>query len=275
MFKLITSVHEKQILSIIEKFESTSISNLANSLDILINQIRSDIPEKKKISYGRYTIIKKLGIFIYPLLSDKNIDIKDFVYTIFNNTEHDEFVRSLSVQILSVYGNETGNLDDSLKLFEKASCDDSWEVRECSQGFVRKLVKNHPDKIHKWYLKMVTSKNPMQRRFASESLRPVADNKWFRNKPEFAFSIIENLYKEPEQYPRSSIGNSLSDWMRVDETSTFEIVKKLAINGDKNSYWIAYRACRNYVKKEPIIVMNLLKTDKYTYKSKTYFRKDY
>lgn len=115
----------------------------------------------------------------------------------------------------------------------------------------------------------------MARRFASESIRPVADNQWFKKNPEFCFKIIENLYAESKDYPRSSVGNNLSDWSRIDPERVYSIVEKLVESGDKNSYWIANRACRNLVKKEPIRVMDLLKTDTYKYKTNIYHRKDY
>ena len=35
-------------------------------------------PEKKKISYGRYSIIKELGLELYPLLLEYEIDVYDF-----------------------------------------------------------------------------------------------------------------------------------------------------------------------------------------------------
>ncbi|MCD4792139.1 MAG: hypothetical protein K8R54_02815 [Bacteroidales bacterium] len=41
------------------------------------------------------------------------------------------------------------------------------------------------------------------------------------------------------------------------------IVKELVASNDKNSYWIAYRTCRNLVKKYPLKVMDLLKIDEY------------
>jgi hypothetical protein len=46
----------------------------------------------------------------------------------------------------------------------------------------------------------------------------------------------------------------------------------LVASGDKNSYWIAYRACRNLVKKDPKRVMNLLGIDEYRYKKTVYKR---
>lgn len=275
MFTLITKKHEDKILKLINEIEAYDVSEIVAGFDKIIEKIRKDIPEKKRISYGRYSIIKKMGIYIYPLLCDKNIKVYDLASEIFNNPEHEQFVRSLSIQLLTIFGEKSGELENVLPLLEKAAMDKNWEVRECSAGFVSKLIKKYPDNMHKWYLKMVKSKNPMQRRFACESLRPVADNKWFKKDPDFAFSIIKNLYKEFEDYPRTSVGNSLSDWMRIDEEKTLKIVRRLANNGNKNSYWIAYRACRNLVKKEPILVMDILKIDQYIYKDRKFYRENY
>lgn len=274
MFKLITEKHEKAIHDFVNKIPTMETSLVVKELESLIDSIRNDIPEKKKISYGRYSIIKRMGLLLYPLLVEGEVDVLYLFNKIFINSEYDQFVRSLSVQLISIYGEKSSNLKEVLPFFEKAAMDDNWEMRECSAGFIRKLVKAYPDPMHDWYLKMVKSENAMQRRFASESLRPVADNGWFKKNPEFAFSIIENLYKESNAYPRTSVGNSLSDWMRIDEERALKIVRKLAKNGNKNSYWIAYRACRNIVKKDPIMVMNILQTDEYLYKDRKFYRKE-
>jgi len=121
---------------------------------------------------------------------------------------------------------------------------------------------------------MVKSQDPNQRRFVSESLRPVVENRWFHKKPEYALGVIKHLFKESALYPRTSVGNSLSDWMRVNQEITWPIVSELANNGDKNSYWIAYRACRNLVKKDPIHVMDLLGVDEYKYKNRLHRRNE-
>jgi len=62
--------------------------------------------------------------------------------------------------------------------------------------------------------------------------------------------------------------------MRVNQEIAWPIVEKLALNGDKTSYWIAYRACRNYVKNEPLKVMDLLDVDEYKYKKRIQRRSD-
>ena len=71
------------------------------------------------------------------------------------------------------------------------------------------------------------------------------------------------------------MGNNLSDLARQLPNLVYDLVKELVDSKDKNSYWIAHRACRNLVKKEPIIVMDLLKVDEYKYKNRIYRRSDY
>ncbi len=275
MFQLINSSHQKEIAKIIEHVNETSVTDMAKELDGLIEQIRADIPEKKRISYGRYSIIKQLGLRLYPLLKESGLDLFNFAFQLFKNEDNDQFVRSLAIQLISIYGLETKDLEKVLPVFEAAATDAHWEMRECSSGFIRKLVKKYPEEMKVWYLRQAKSENPMLRRFSSESIRPVADNAWFKKHPEFAFSIISNLFRESAPYPRSSVGNNLSDWARIDKEKVYEIVEKLVNSQDKNAYWIAYRACRNLVKKEPLRVMDLLKTDEYKYKKRIHYRKDY
>lgn len=274
MFSLLSKPLEEKLAGIVAKMYNVKTSELVIELQNIIEQIHKEIPENKRISYGRYNIIKKIGIFIYPLLEKSASDIVLFAQKLIDYEADDPFVKSLGVQLYSIYGEKSSNLDIVLRLFEKIAADDNWIVRECSSGFIRKLIKAFPDKIHPWYKQMAQSKLPMQRRFAIESLRPVVENHWIKKKPEFAFSILELMYEENDEYPRTSVGNSLSDWMRIDEKRTLEVVKKLAGSGNKDSCWIAYRACRNLIKKEPVLVMDILKIDRYKYKDRQFHRKD-
>ena len=82
------------------------------------------------------------------------------------------------------------------------------------------------------------------------------------------------MFKEKATYPRTSVGNNLSDLARNLPDLVYKIVEELVESGDKNSYWIAYRACRNLVKKEPNRVMGLLQVDEYRYKNNKYTRSD-
>ena len=188
MFQLLTASHQNTLARLIIKAHRISVLEIAADLEKLIAQIRADIPEKKRVSYGRYSIIKKLGLALYPLLKEKGIDVFNLACEIFMKPELDQFVRSLAVQLISICGLEKEQLTRVLHIFEKAAADENWELRECSAGFVRKLVKKYPERMKKWYLAQVKSQNPLQRRFASESLRPVADNRWFKKYPDFTFS---------------------------------------------------------------------------------------
>ena len=245
----------------------------------LAEQIRGDIPEKKRISYGRYSVIKKLGSVIEPMLAGEGADVSEFGAALYDDESADPFIRSLGVQLMSINANGCdpglSAFKKTLDYFEHSASDDDWIIRECTAGFIRKLVKQHQEPMLRWYLLMVRSNDPLKRRFACESLRPVADNSWFKKNPDFPWTVIPNLFAEAEPYPRTSAGNSLSDWMRVDRERTLPVVQELAASGDDNSYWIASRACRNLVKKEPILVMDILKTDSYRYKDRRYCRSDF
>jgi 3-methyladenine DNA glycosylase AlkC len=71
------------------------------------------------------------------------------------------------------------------------------------------------------------------------------------------------------------VGNNLSDLARKNPELVYGIIEELVKAGDKNSCWIAYRACRNLVKEEPARVMDLLGVEEYKYKGRNYKRDDY
>ena len=106
----------------------------------------------------------------------------------------------------------------------------------------------------------------------SESLRPVTDNRWIHDQPEYSLSVLRLMFAESHSYPRTSVGNNLSDLARRQPELVYGLVQELAASGDRNSYWIAYRACRNLVKKEPDRVMDLLGVDEYKYKKRIHRR---
>lgn len=237
-----------------------------------IEAVRKEIPPKKRISYGRYSLIKKAGEMLTEKRASRLGELCRWGEDLFGNREADPFVRSFGMNLISLYGAGTGDLPPVLVLMEQAAGDDSWEVRECTAGFVRRLIPLYTEPMHQWYCRMAVSEDPKKRRFASESLRPVADNQWFKRNPEFAWSILEQLFQEPAAYPRTSVGNSLSDWMLIDQERTLPVVRRLAASGNPHSHWIAYRACRNLVKAEPDLVMDLLGVDEYRYKDRRYRR---
>jgi len=138
--------------------------------------------------------------------------------------------------------------------------------------FFRKIIKRHPQEIQAYLLVLVKSENANLRRFVSETLRPVQENRWFYKNPDYPLSVLRYLFKENSGYARTSVGNNLSDLSRHLPGLVYTLVGELVERGDKNSYWIAYRACRNLVKKEPDKVMDLLGVDEYRYKKRIYRR---
>jgi len=274
-FQLITPNHLVLINDLVKKIPESDIAIIHDDLAQLIDQIKNDIPEKRRISTGRYSVVKALGTVLFDQLKKANISVLDIAPRIINVLDGDGFVKSTAIQLISLYGMETSDLDSVLPHFTTAAANQDWIVRECASGLIRKLVKKDPDQMREWYLKMVKSEDPNQRRFVSESLRPVVENRWFHQSPEYALDIIQHLFQESAPYPRTSVGNSLSDWMRIREEVAWPIVEELTRSGNKNSYWIAYRACRNLVKKEPLRVMELLNIEEYKYKNRKVRKADY
>lgn len=127
--------------------------------------------------------------------------------------------------------------------------------------FFRKLIKKYPQEMQQYFLRLTTSQAANIRRFVAEGLRPCIENQWFYKQPEYPLKVLQQLFQERDAYPRTSVGNNLNDLARRLPELVYALVEELVASGDKNSYWIAYRACRNLVEKEPIRVMDLLQVD--------------
>jgi 3-methyladenine DNA glycosylase AlkC len=169
---------------------------------------------------------------------------------------------------------EYGKTDPSsvLDYFIQMADSEDWVVREFAAAGARKLIKPCREITLPWLKKAAQSDNSRLRRFASETLRPVTDNQWLNDEPETSLKILRLLFREAHPYPRTSVGNNLSDLARRNPDLILAVVKELVESGDKNSYWIAYRACRNLVKHNPEKVMNLLGVDEYHYKDRHFYR---
>ena len=56
---------------------------------------------------------------------------------------------------------------------------------------------------------------------------PVQKNQWFYKNPDYSLSILRNLFKEKAAYPRTAVGNNLSDLARRLPDLVYELVKDL------------------------------------------------
>jgi 3-methyladenine DNA glycosylase AlkC len=238
----------------------------------IAEELYANIPDNKRISYGIVHVVKTLSEYLYTHLVEIDAPVYQVASHIFD--ESDDFKgKGVSLGILSYYG--LGDYKKVLPYFESAAASSDWEVRELAQMFFRKLIKKHPGEMKKCLLRLVKSEDANMRRFVAETLRPVQENRWFYKNPDYPLSILKDMFTESAPYPRTSVGNNLSDLARGLPDLVYDLVKELVDSGDKNSYWIAYRACRNLVKKDPVKVMDLLKVDEYKYKKRIHKRSGY
>ena len=263
-----TKIRNIIIPSILQQRYDLVVEHIPSVLDDLY----ANIPDRKRSSYGIVHTIKVLSKYLFSKLIEMDVAAFEIASDLFA-TSDDFRSAGVSLGVLSFYG----LLDHRrvLPLFESAANSSDWNIRELAQMFFRKLIRKYPEEMKEYLLKLVKSESPNIRRFVSETLRPVQENRWFYENPEYPLSILRNLFRESSSYPRTSVGNNLSDLSKRLPELVFDIVAELVESGDSNSYWIAYRACRNLVKKDPARVMDLLGVDDYRYKKRVYARSDY
>jgi len=237
----------------------------------VLDELHARIPDSKRISYGIVYTVKLLSEYLYTQLFQARSPVFEIAEGLFSSSEEAR-CRGVALGMLSFYGLE--DYPRVLPYFEAAATAESWDLREFAQMFFRRLIKKHPCQMQAFLLRLADSEDANIRRFIAETLRPVQDNKWFYSDPEYSLSVLRHLFKERSPYPRTSVGNNLSDLARRLPELVYALVAELVANGDKNSYRIAYRACRNLVKQDPLRVMDLLRVDQYRYKEAVYKRAD-
>ena len=263
-----TKIQQDIIANVLQNKHALATKRVAD----VLKELYGNIPENKRISFGIVYTVQVLSKYLFSSLVEINAEVYEISTALFEESR-DFRSRGVALGILSFYG-----VDDYrtvLPFFEASASSADWNMREFAQMFFRKLIRKWPDEMKEYLLKLTDHSDPNIRRFVSETLRPVKENKWFYKSPNYSVPILRKLFKESAQYPRTSVGNNLSDLARNLPNLVFELVEELVASGDRNSYWIAYRACRNLVKKEPIKVMNLLQVDEYRYKKRVYKRSEY
>lgn len=270
--KLITEDLEETINNqIVENLRQHNFPLVATAVSEVLDKMYAAIPESKRISYGKVYCIKELSTFIHLILQVEP-DYFFLSQKLFQNCDEHRCT-GVALGLITAYGEK--KFEAVIPFFEETADSEHWEIREFSQMFFRRIIKKHPEKARLFLLDKTQSPSPNIRRFVAESLRPVRENKWLTKQPDYSLSVLRLLFTENKAYPRTSVGNNLSDLSRYVPKIIFSIVDELVAKSDKNAYWIAQRACRNLVKNAPIRVMNALKTDVYKYKTKSYKRSDY
>jgi len=270
---ILTTEIEKEIeKGIIQPILQRRYDLAAEAIPQVIDELYANIPDSKRISYGIVHTIKVLSENLYTQLIVLDAPVYEIASSMYSRSR-DFKSKGVSLGILSFHGLDAH--EKVLPYFESAAASSDWNVREFAQMFFRKLIKTYPEEMSDFLLELVKSDDVNIRRFVAETLRPVLENRWFYKNTEYPLGIPKKMFKENSPYPRTSVGNNLSDLARKLPELVYGIVKELVDSRGKNSYWIAYRACRNLVKREPIKVMDLLKVDVYKYKKRIHKRSDY
>jgi len=257
---------------LIPLFEENQYDKIDEALEELIAQAHKAIPDKKRISYGITYVVNLISEIIFNAVESLDIEGFEIAKELYEKCNSFRTI-CIGMGVISHYGLK--DYTGVLPYFRHAASHEKWEVQEFTHMYLRKLTKKYPEEIQGFLLELTKSDNPKLRRFASESLRPVVENRWIHKNPEFSLKVLRELFEESDEYPRTSVGNNLSDLSGKSPELIFGIVEELVAKGNDDSYWIAHRACRNLVKKEPLRVMDILKIDEYVYKKKKYKRADF
>ena len=266
---ILTPEIEKRIKgSVIDNIRRHRYDLVLKNIPLVLDRLYDSIPDNRRISYGIVHTLDVLTKYLYENLEDH------FLFpaakTIFD--EGGEFKnRAVGLGLLSFHG--LNDYKDVLPYFRGAAADDFWITREIAAHYFRRIIREHLAGVKPFLVQCAKSPDPNVRRFVGETLRPVAINRWMQKNPGYSLAILRHLFTEKASYPRTSVGNNLSDLARKNPERIYGLVEKLVKAGDKNSYWIAYRACRNLVKGEPQRVMALLGVDEYRYKDR-HFKRD-
>ena len=120
--------------------------------------------------------------------------------------------------------------------------------RNTGEYAIRPFIKKYPEKCLKQMKSWAKSENFHLRRLASEGLRPKLP--WstkldiFNNDPEPVFEILEILKEDEIMFVKKSVGNHLTDWLKVNYEPTKKLLEAWQLSENKNTKWIIKRATR-------------------------------
>jgi hypothetical protein len=241
------------------------------ALCVLKDALYAAIPAPQRQSRGITWVVQRIAGLLAAECSSPE-QIRDLAATLYAHLPDGDLALGVPIFLMADYGrtHPTAVFD----FFAQVADAEDWVVREFAAGSFRVLIRPGWEVVSPWLAETAQCDHPKLRRFVSETLRPVTANRWLNAHPDESLAILRRLFREPHPYPRTSVGNNLSDLARRNPELILSIVKELVESGDGNSYWIAYRACRNLVKRDPERIMALLRTDSYHYKDRNFYRKE-
>lgn len=269
MSKTFVSTEIAAIQPIVQSLIQDRYDSAVQSLRELQDEIYNAIPPKQRIGCGITWVLERISALICSAGLD-DVQIQLIASGLASTLPETDRLFGVPIFLMANYGQR--HPAEALPFFERVAASEDWVVREFAQGAFRYIIRPHKDFIQPWLQQIAQSRQPYQRRFACETLRPVTVNRWMLEAPEYPLSVLRLMYRESHPYPRTSVGNNLSDLSRRQPELILSIVQELMAMSDANSAWIAYRACRNLVKAQPQQVLDLLRVDEYHYKDRNVYR---
>lgn len=178
------------------------------------------IPEKERIGKGISYLSKNIAKEMVQFLKSKkeidDITLIDFAKEAFN---YGDFIKNRNIQqyaLLFAAENIIQNPQIFKKLvsmIEKWADHEDWVIRETTGYNILYGVKKDPKLVFPFLMEWIKSDNENLRRIVSESIRPMAEVKWFRDptKNDIVLEILTTLNKDPSVYVRKSVGNNIKD----------------------------------------------------------------
>ncbi len=238
-------------------------------LQALKDAMYASIPDAQRISRGITWVVERLSLLLAQA-AESDAVIWESARILSARLEKGDLLQGAPIFLMAEYGQ--GAPEPVLPFFEVAAGGSNWVVREFAAQAFRKVLVPNKALVHGWLVRLAQAPDPNLRRFTAETLRPAALNRWLYGEPEYSLSVLRCMFREPQAYPRTAVGNNLSDLSRRLPELIYSVVGELVEADDPNSAWIAYRACRNLVKKEPERVMDLLGVQAYHYKDRNFIR---
>jgi 3-methyladenine DNA glycosylase AlkC len=257
------------IQEILASIDRGRIDQAIDDLKVLKSDLFAAIPEKQRQSRGITWVVEQISVLFAQVCQEDEVIFRTALI-LFVHLEHNDPLLGVPIFMLADCGQR--HPQDVFEFFVRAAESPDWVLCEFAAGAFRKVIVPNKEIVRGWLLQCACGANPRLRRFVAETLRPVTINQWLIKEPEYSLAALRLMFHEAHPYPRTSVGNNLSDLSRRQPELIFSIVQELVDLNNRNSAWIAYRACRNLVKKDPIRVMDILGVDEYHYKDRNYIR---
>ena len=229
----------------------------------------ASIPDKKRQSQGITWVVRRISDLLVGACGEDG-QARNVAQAFYMHLPPSDRLMGVPIFMMAAHGQR--RLEDVIPFFEEVGNSVDWVVREFAAAGVHKLIKPNREAVLPWLKRTARCELPNLRRMVSEALRPVTDNRWMQKEPQYSLGVLRLMFQEAHPYPRTSVGNNLSDLSRQNTELIFSLVQELVEMGNADSYWIAYRACRNLVKGDPRRVMDVLDVDEYHYKDRNFYR---